>query len=279
VVIELLTRFQEFMDAVASPGVIAGCVAAPVLGRLGTAAHEIGHALVGRRYGARLSEVVVQPGGHTLRLRVAGVPLRLGLGLGSEARGEDAQGWVSVITWPDDLEHCRRILVAGPLAEMLFGALALGLLALLAMPTRCALVPGLAALYEIVQGLRNLTSRDPFSDGGRLRLVRAGRRPTDIRGRHTIPFDGHQVTVELGPRERGLWFTHDPDADNEPVVVVLDFSERREHKAYASTGLEWVPTHVDPVRGQLGVWFGNGPVRWDVPCPRAVADSVSPPAS
>jgi hypothetical protein len=123
-VIDLLTRFQEFMDASASEPWALYLVLMLVGQAAAIALHEAAHAIVAARYGATIHEIMAAPEGPALRFLLAGVPVRIGLGLTRDGRSQEPLGWVDLDPSTLTTEQYRCVLLAGPVTEMVFGALA-----------------------------------------------------------------------------------------------------------------------------------------------------------
>ena len=135
--------------------------------------HELGHALVARRYGVAIEELVVAPEGRTIRFTIAGTPVRLGLGLKREHTSTEFEGWVRFRPGYLSSRAVARILWAGPLAHGTFSTLLVltGLLAGLPAPLPLPCVVGGA--LGLCSAIGNIVSDgDGNSDGAQLRRMR-----------------------------------------------------------------------------------------------------------
>jgi hypothetical protein len=271
--VDLLTRFQEFMDASSSEPWALFLVLMVVGQAAAIALHEAAHAIVAARYGTPVYEIAAAPEGPALRFRFAGVPVRIGLGLTRDGRSEDPLGWVCLDPSSLTVEQHRRVLLAGPLAEMVFGAVAVAAVAFADLNVLAHVMLGLNTGSILLRGARNLTSDSPDSDGGRIRLLRQGvKPPTGLTpGRHVIMASGRESIVDVAPD--GRWMLSFFEAPNEETaetgrwVTLFERSGNGWEKSYFDADTEnWAPTHVDPIRGQLGVAFAWGDphtVEWD----------------
>jgi membrane-associated protease RseP (regulator of RpoE activity) len=112
--VDLLTRFQEFMDQNSADPWLLYLVGMLVAQALAITLHEAGHAIVAARCGAQIYEIAAAPEGPALRFRLAGVPVRIGLGLTRDGRSREPLGWVDMDTSTLTVEQYRRVLLAGP---------------------------------------------------------------------------------------------------------------------------------------------------------------------
>jgi hypothetical protein len=277
---DLLTRFQEHMDHV-SQGTAMLLALGFVLCPAAIAVHEAGHAIVAHRYGARVHEFVAAPEGPALRFVVAGARVRLGLGLLRDSRSREPLGWVDVDVSSLTDEQRRRMVLAGPVAQMAFGAVVLGVLTLAPVSVDVHVVLGLSAGAVLLDGALNLTSDDPRSDGGRIRQLRDGTagRVALSPGRHVVTTKGgRRSIIDVAPDGRRMLSFFEATEDPGRWVILHE----RVEDGWRTAGFDadhecWAPTHVDPARGPLGVAFTWGDphvVRWDVP---DAGRSVAPP--
>jgi membrane-associated protease RseP (regulator of RpoE activity) len=148
-------------------------LAALALGPVGVLVHELGHAVVARRFGAEVVELVAAGEGPALSLVVAGVRVRCGLALGRELRSQEPEGWVSVGL--DRLTTLQAIaaLRAGPIAEAVYGAVAAVVVVAVGMPAVPTVLLLLGTLGTVVSALANLRADGPpETDGARIAALR-----------------------------------------------------------------------------------------------------------
>ncbi len=272
--VDLLTRFQEFMDASSSEPWALYLVLMIVGQAAAVAVHEVAHAIVAARYGTPIYEIAAAPEGPALRFRFAGVPVRIGLGLTRDGRSEDPVGWVCLDPSSLTAQQHQRVLLAGPLAEMMFGALAVAAVAFADLSVLAHVALGLNAGSVLLRGARNLSSDRPESDGARIRQLRQGvKPPTGLTpGRHVIMASGRESIVDVAPDGRRMlsFFeaSNEGTAESGRWVTLFARSEDGWEKSYFDADTEqWAPTHVDPIRGRLGVAFAWGDphaVEWNV---------------
>jgi hypothetical protein len=270
--VDLLTRFQEFMDDAASSGPWALYLVLMLVGQAAAVAlHEAGHAIVAARYGARIHEIIAAPEGPALRFRLAGVPVRMGLGLTRDGRSQEPLGWVDLDPSKLTTEQYCRVLLAGPVTEMVFGALAVLAVAFADISVLAHVMLGINAGSILLRGVGNLASDDPNSDGGRMRRLRAGFEPrADLSpGRHVVLTSGRESIVDVAPDGRRMLSFFEAADEPGRWITLFERADDGWDKSYFNADLHiWAPTHVDPIHGQLGVAFTWGDphvVAWNVP--------------
>jgi len=171
-----MDRMQQALDAASTGQVVLFFAISLVITPLSVIAHELGHALAARHYGADVSEFVASGEGPSATGSVRGIRVRLGLGLGRDLRSREAQGWVRIDFSTLTPQQMIRVLCAGPAAQALYGALLLVAMVLaLGSPVLIPIMFGLCGAGSIVEAVLNLT-RDGHgrSDGAKIRAIRAG---------------------------------------------------------------------------------------------------------
>jgi hypothetical protein len=137
--------------------------------------HELGHAVVARWHGVTVDEVVVMPEGRTVAVRIGGIPIRMGLGLKRELRSTAPGGWVRPRPGEISDRALIQILLAGPIAQGLFGAMMLAARSLAPPPDALRSLLLIGGILALVGAVRNLQAdADGRSDGARVRQLRRG---------------------------------------------------------------------------------------------------------
>jgi hypothetical protein len=177
-VTQILEQLQHFMDTQTWPVILYAFPLALLLVPVGVFVHEVGHVLVARRHGATVKALVVAPEGPSVTVRVAGVPICLGLGLKRDLSSREAVGWVNVTSDPVTARQAIAILAAGPATECVYWTLLVLAGALTPLPAlvRIILVVGVFNLANAVAGF---FSNREGSDGQRIRRLRT--LPADTR--------------------------------------------------------------------------------------------------
>jgi membrane-associated protease RseP (regulator of RpoE activity) len=183
-VTDLLTQFQQFMDARTGLSVIYALPLALLLMPVGIFVHEVGHVLVARRNGATVRALVVAPEGPSVTVRVAGVPICLGLGLKRDLRSREAMGWVDLRSDRLTARQAIAIFAAGPAAETAYWILVVltGVLAPAPTIVRIVLIAG---VFNLANAVANLFTRKEGSDGQMIRHLRTA--PADAQVRFGEP--------------------------------------------------------------------------------------------
>jgi hypothetical protein len=141
--------------------------------------HELGHAVVARWHGVRVEEVVVAPEGRTVAVRIGGVPIRIGLGLKREFRSTAPVGWLRRADADISDRALIQILLGGPIASAIFGALMLAARLLVPPPEPLAFFLLMGGSLSLLATVRNLqVNADGTSDGARIQQLRRGVLPT-----------------------------------------------------------------------------------------------------
>ena len=139
----------------------------------GVLVHELGHAVVARRFGIRVHELVSTPEGGTLSFVAGGVKVRVGLGLGRDLRSEEPNGWVTFDVAGLPAEQAIAVLRAGPRAQIGYGTIVTLVVLVLGLPLWPTVLLVSGSLGEIATGLYNLSdSGAPGSDGRRIARLR-----------------------------------------------------------------------------------------------------------
>jgi hypothetical protein len=148
-------------------------VLAVVLTPASVLVQELGHALVARVYRVPIEEVVVMPQGRTITVRRAGRAIRVGLGLKRTLRSTEPAGWVELKRSPATRRAAAQILLAGPLAEGMFGLALVFTGVALPVPVPLPLAFVMAGALSVISAAHSLLSDgDGRSDGARLRRLR-----------------------------------------------------------------------------------------------------------
>jgi hypothetical protein len=154
--------------------------------------HELGHAIAARLHGLAVEEVVVAPEGRTVAVRIAGMPIRMGLGLKREFRSTTPVGWVRPRPGEISDRAAIQILLAGPIAEALFGAAMLAVRALDPPPAPLGSLLVIGGILSVGGAVSSLVrDHDGRSDGARIRQIRrAASSPTGARPKRTTATPG-----------------------------------------------------------------------------------------
>jgi membrane-associated protease RseP (regulator of RpoE activity) len=163
-----LEAVQRFMDGNAVPHNLVWFGASAVLASLGTLVHELGHAMVARRHGVTVHELMSEPEGPALVFRRKNLVVRVGMGLGRDLRSRAASGWVLLESPRLETREAIEILRAGPLAQAALGTIEL-CLAAAPLPLLGRVMLALTGATTTFTAAANLLDRShPGSDGSQI---------------------------------------------------------------------------------------------------------------